>query len=151
MCGVSSLACLSFFSLSVWLFHLTACQKGVGLTWSSTSPLIFTLARIPIRLCTSWTIFPLPYLYRLWPIEEEWLGVTEKRRGNAESWHHSGRGKGWTAQISPSSHCQQTQGGFVGRGIQLISGLKWASVQNRSGCGGYHLQKVGDHMQLFFF
>lgn len=35
----------------------------------------------------------------------------------------------------------------MGRGIHLISGLKWANVQNRSGCGGYHLQNVGDQMQ----
>lgn len=92
-----------------------------------------------------------PLQTRLWPIEEKWLGVTEKRRGNAESWHHSGRGKGWTAQISPSPRCQQTQRSFVGWGIQLISGLNWASVQNRSGCGGYRLLNVGNHMQFFFY
>lgn len=70
-----------------------------------------------------------PLQTRLWPIEEKWLGVTEKRRGTAESWHHSGRGKGWTAHISPSPRCQQTQRSFVERGIQLISGLNWASVK----------------------
>lgn len=89
-----------------------------------------------------------PLQTRLWPIEEKWLGVTEKRGGNEESWHHSGRGKGWTAQISPSPRCQQTQRSFVGRGIQLIPGLNWASVRNRCGCGGYRLQNVGNHMQF---
>ena len=139
------------FLFAILAVPLNSLSKGCGADLGSTPP-IFTLAWILICTGASWTIYPcVASLCLMRHRRCAWAslcmsgtnsrGVIGSDRGEEmQNPDHSGRGKGWTAQISPSPHCQQTrQGGlnFEGRGTYIISGLTRASAQNRSGSGGY--------------